>query len=119
MRANQEVAIPLTSRSSSTAKFLTRTAAPAIAVSAGVRAFDAAQYSATMKNVLPMVFLTSQISGGLREGKVGSAPAALLEGAAADGTPRSSIVWINEGRLYSLGVRGSMNFALTVANSLD
>ena len=115
---------------------LSQTAAPTIAVSdgvdlgewlrfslqlAGVSASDAVRYAAAapMKTVLPVVFLTAQVSGGLSEVQVGGAPAVQAQARAADGTSRSYVVWISGGRLYSLSVRGSADFALTVANSLE
>jgi hypothetical protein len=86
---------------------------------AGVSASDALRYAASMKSVLPVVFLTSHVSGGISEAQVDGAPAALLQTKAADGTPRSAVVWIAGDRLYSLIVRGSADYALTVANSLE
>lgn len=113
---------------------LSEAAAPEIAVSggvdlgawigfslqlAGVSASDALRYTTAMKTVLPVTLLASPASGVLNEATVDGVPAVLFQSRTADGTPRNSVVWLSKGRLYSLIVRGSANFALTVANSLE
>jgi hypothetical protein len=113
---------------------ISQTMAPQIAVSdgvdlgkwigfilrlAGISDSDALRYTATMKNVLPIILLTSPASGVLGETRVRGVPAALFQREAADGTARSALLWIAGGRMYSLSVRGSADFALTIANSLE
>lgn len=85
---------------------------------AGVSASDASRYAAEMKNVLPLVLLSSPTTGVLKKATVKGVPAAVFQ-STADGTPMNTVLWINGGRLYSLTARGSTDRALNVANSVE